>query len=85
MSVPSDNSKELTKKIYNAQKENPLKGDWILMVKQDFEDIGPIFNEKEIIKETQFQLKERIKKSLRSHMGDSCRNGNTRYAGTLHI
>ena len=61
MSVPSDNSKKLKNKIYNAQKENPFKGDWILMVKQDFEDIGPIFNEKEIIKETQFQLKERIK------------------------
>ena len=61
MSVPSDNSKKLKNKIYNAQKENPLKGDWILMVKQDFEDIGPIFNEKEIIKETQFLLKERIK------------------------
>ena len=61
-------NEELTKKIYNAQKANPIKGDWILMVKKDFEEIGLIFNEEEIIKESKFQFKERIKKSLRAHM-----------------
>ena len=59
--IKRDN-KELLKKIYNAQKENPLKGDWILMVKKYFEDIGLIFNEEETIKENKSQFKERIKK-----------------------
>ena len=31
---------ELTKRVYNAQKKNPLEGDWVKMVEKDFEVLG---------------------------------------------
>ena len=37
---------ELTHKIYNAQKSNPVKGDWIQYLQEDFELIGEYTNEK---------------------------------------
>ena len=36
---------ELTKRVYNAQKKNPLEGDWVKMVEKDFEVIGFGINE----------------------------------------
>ena len=59
---------ELTKKIYNAQKKNPLKGDWILLVQKDFEEIGLDFDEEQIIRETKCEFRTRVKLSLRSHL-----------------
>ena len=78
-------NEELTKKIYNAQKANPIKGDWILMVKKDFKEIGLIFNEEEIIKESKFQFKERIKKSLRAHMFSKLKVEQNEHSKISHI
>ena len=37
VSVPED---ELIHKVYNAEKNNPVKGDWVLKVGDDREKIG---------------------------------------------
>ena len=35
---------EVTKRIYNSQKNNPSKGDWIELIQQDFRDLGIPFD-----------------------------------------
>ena len=57
---------ELTKRIYNSQKNNPSKGDWIEMVHQYFKDLGTLFDEQEIKKETNVEFKSRITKVVRN-------------------
>ena len=42
--IQRDNE-ELTKIIYNAQRNNPSKGDWIEMIQNDFKDMGIPFVE----------------------------------------
>ena len=37
---------ELTHRVYTSQKSDPVKGDWIQCLKEDFESIGEEFNEK---------------------------------------
>ena len=47
---------ELNKRIYNAQKNNPSKGDWIELVHQYFKDLGIPFDKEEIKKETKLEF-----------------------------
>ena len=59
---------ELTRRIYNAQKSNPVKGDWIQFLKEDFALIGEEINEK-IAQDTSSQdykkiIKERIRQKV---------------------
>ena len=76
---------ELTKKIYNAQKKNPLKGDWILLVQKDFEEIGLDFDEEQIIRETKCEFKTRIKRSLRAHMFSELKDEQTQHSKISNI
>ena len=62
----SDN--EITKKVYNCQKENPVKGDWIELLRKDFTDIGMEMDEEKIKSETKMQYKSRVKKHLHNNM-----------------
>ena len=39
---------EVVKRVFEAQKLNPVKGDWIELVKKDFNNVGVILNETEI-------------------------------------
>ena len=39
---------ELIKRIYNEQKDNPTKGDWIELVKEDYTMIEEEINEEDI-------------------------------------
>ena len=63
---------ELIKRIYNAQKVKTSKGDWIELVKKDFELIGEQFDE-EMVKQMsknkfkQF-VKQRIEKAAFNHL-----------------
>ena len=59
---------ELTKRVYNAQKKNPLEGDWVKMVEKDFEVLGLRINESEILNCTKSQYKSVVKRKLRDHM-----------------
>ena len=59
---------ELTTFFYNAQKKNPLEGDWVKMVEKDFEVLGLGINESEIRNCTKSQYKSMVKRKLRDHM-----------------
>ena len=58
---------ELTKRVYTCQKNNPSPGDWITLVKGDFESIGVPLNEEQIASTSPqvFKkfIKEKVKKS----------------------
>ena len=56
---------ELTHKIYNAQKSNPVKGDWIQYLQEDFELIGEYTNEKLAKETSKVEYKNFIKRSVR--------------------
>ena len=56
---------ELTKRIYIAQKEKPTKGDFYCLVEKDFQMIGEILSEDEIIKKSRNSYKNNIKLKTR--------------------
>jgi hypothetical protein len=55
---------ELVNRIYEAQKENPVTGDWTEMVKNDFKMINVELNESQIKDESKMEFKNRIKKHI---------------------
>ena len=55
---------EITKKIYNAMKNQPFKGDWYNLVKSDFEKYGMLLDEK-VIKDTD---KDILKKLIKTNV-----------------
>ena len=52
------------KRVYQAQKENPSKGDFIELVKTDLDMIGEPFNEEEIISKNKNTFKTHIKRKV---------------------
>ena len=56
---------ELTRRIYNSQKSNPVKGDWIQYLKEDFELIGEEINEKIAQETSKYEYKKIIKEKIR--------------------
>ena len=56
---------ELTKKVYETQKINPSKGDWIEHLKEDFQFIDENIDEKVAKEMTKLQYKTMIKKKIR--------------------
>ena len=56
------NEDELTKKIYKAQKNNQIEGDFYNLVKADWEMMGEEMNEKYISTTSKDALKRHIKK-----------------------
>ena len=59
---------ELTKKVYDAQKKDPLDGDWYKLIENDFRKLGLVMNESDIISCTKSQYKTKVKTCLRKHM-----------------
>ena len=51
---------ELVKRVYVAQRNNPTKGDFIELVKQDLNDIGEDFDEETIRCQTKTIFKAHI-------------------------
>ena len=54
--------------MYNAQKSNPVKGDWIQYLKEDFEFIGEEVNEKLARETTKVDYKNIIKSKIRDEV-----------------
>ena len=52
---------ELVKRVYNAQKENPSKGDWIHIIKEDMELINLNMTENEISSLSKNEFKKHVK------------------------
>ena len=59
---------EITKKVYEAQKKNTVKGDWVDMVKTDFTNIEMELNEEAIKHESKQQYKLRLNKQNKNYM-----------------
>ena len=55
---------ETTKKIYYKQKEAPIKGDWVELIKKDFLFLGKEMEESEIRSMNKFDYKKKIKQLL---------------------
>ena len=55
---------ELVKRVYMAQKESPSKGDFVNLVKADFDFIGITYNEEMFCQMSQAQYKSLIHKKL---------------------
>ena len=60
------NDDELTKKIYKAQKDNPIEGDFYNLVKADWEMIGKEMDEEYIATASKDALKRHIKESIKA-------------------
>ena len=52
---------ELIREVYEAQKINSVKGDWVELVKQDFDNVDMILNEKEIQESSKSEYKLKVK------------------------
>ena len=57
---------ELVKRVYNAQKENPSKGDWVHIIKEDMELINLNMNENEISLLSKNEFKKHVKLCVKS-------------------
>ena len=58
--IVSRDESETIKKIYNKQKENPLKGDWFQIIEKDFAFLGIELNENEIKSTNKCDYKTKI-------------------------
>ena len=56
---------EVVKKVYIAQKKNPSKGDWVTTVTEDLEKYDLNLNDVDIIKLTEIDYKNKVKKNVR--------------------
>ena len=54
---------ELTRRVYKEQSDNPLKGDFYTLVKEDFQNIGEVFDESKITNTPIKAYKSQIKNS----------------------
>ena len=52
---------EILRKVYQSQKENPVDGDWVNYVKNNFEEVGMVFDEEAIMSESKYNYKKEVK------------------------
>ena len=57
---------ELTRRVYDAQKRDPIQGDFYKLVKDDFNDIGEEMNEIQIKQTNRESFKKEIKEKIRA-------------------
>ena len=63
--IVTRDDQELIKRVYDAQKEDPVKGDWINLLKEDFKYIGQDLNEEEAKSTGRTEYKKVIKSKVR--------------------
>ena len=56
---------ELIRRIYNAQRDDPVKGDWVNILKEDFKYIREEVNEEDAKSTSKFEYKKNIKNKIR--------------------
>ena len=59
---------ELLRQVYEAQKENPVRGDWIKMINNDFETLEIDMNENEIQLKSKCEYKSQVKHIIKEHV-----------------
>jgi hypothetical protein len=76
---------ELVKRIYEAQKESPVKGDWTEQVKSDFRMINEVLDEQQIKGETKKEMKSRIKKLICKAEFDTLKEAQMKHSKVSNI
>ena len=56
---------ELVRRIFNAQVDNPSPGDYVELIKNDFQKIEEPFEEKEVLNKSKHEYKKLIKMKIR--------------------
>ena len=56
---------ELTRRVFNDQRDDPVKGDWVNILKEDFNFIGEEINEEDAKSTSKFEYKKKIKNMVR--------------------
>jgi hypothetical protein len=59
---------ELIRRVYNAQRDNPVKGDWVNILKEDFRYISEEVNEEDAKSISKFEYKKNIKNKIRQRV-----------------
>ena len=79
---------ELTRQIYNAMKDNPIKGDWIELLKDDLEKVGlTLEDEPSISGLSKDQFKSKIKKKIKelsNHELECIKSGHDKVRTIVH-
>ena len=76
---------ELTHKIYKAQKSNPVKGDWINHLKDDFELIGEEINENLARDTSRKDFKDIVKSKIREKVFNILKETQETHTKVKHI
>ena len=76
---------EITRKIYDCQKNNPVKGDWIELLQKDFADLGMEMDDELVRNETKLQFKSRVKKHIEMHMFSELKRQQEGHSKISHI
>lgn len=58
-------TKEIIRKVYEAQKSSPIKGDWINLVREDMKQIGIDISDKAIEEMSQEEYKIIVRKAVK--------------------
>ena len=66
--IVTRNDDELVKKIFDAQMADPVKGDWVNMLKEDFQYLGEEINENEAKTTARYEFKKNIKSKVRKRV-----------------
>ena len=65
---------EVVRKVYEAQKVNPVKGNWTELIKRGFNDVGIHLDEAEIIAKSKSEHKCTVKRSMNQHVFSKLKN-----------
>ena len=76
---------ELTHKIYKAQKSNPVKGDWVHHLKEDFELIGEEINENLARDTSRKDFKDIVKSKIREKVFNILKETQETHTKVKHI
>ena len=76
---------EIVKKVYEAQKENPVNGDWVKYVKNNSEEVGMTLNEEAIMSETKYNYKKEVKTKIRGKTFDMLKQTQLGHSKINHI
>ena len=63
--IVNQNDEETIKKVYNKQKEEAVKGDWIKLIEKDFSFIGKEMDENKIKETSKSAYKKWIKREVK--------------------
>ena len=76
---------ELLRKVYEAQKVNPVRGDWIKIIEKDFETLEIEMNENEIQIKSKCEYKSQVKHKIKEHVFKNLKTQQTKHSKISNI